>query len=282
MRGVGIVTDPSAQFLTPRYPGYKRVHTLPLSILWNRQRYASAGDELAASLPPSLLHRTPPRLILPTEKEILEQLRALARRYDALLLLPMGSNLSAALFERVVKAASVANGGYPIYTVDTQTTGAGLGWLVQVAAAHAENGENIFAVLRSVRAMVHHIYTVLCARALTYLDHNGFLEPSQAIIGEMLELYPLFVLEDGRLAPLHKSRSSRHLLDLMQEFAAEFSLLQGAVITYHPHHFHREAHNLRDRLLHFDSPFPVHLMPLNNINAVLFGPRTIALYLHTA
>ncbi len=280
MRGVGIVTDPSAQFLTPHFVGYKRVHTLPVSIAWERQRYASAGNTLAAKLPPSLLHRTPPQLILPTEKEILERLRELASRYDGLLLLPMGSNLSQ-LFERVVKAASAANGGYPIYTVDTQTTGAGLGWLVQVAAAHAEKGENIFTVLRSVRAMVHHIYTVLCARSLTYLDHNGFLEPSQAIIGEMLKLYPIFVLEEGRLAPLHKSRSSRHLLDLMQEFAVEFSMLQRAAVTYHPAHFRREAHNLRDRLLNFATPFPVYLMQLNDLSTMLFGPRTIALYLQT-
>jgi len=281
MRGVGIITDASVQFLTPRFPGHERVHILPLPIEWEGQRYLAPNPRLTAALPPSLIHHSPPRITLPSPKELTQQISALMKTYDGLLVIPAGSSLLD-LFQHVTEAVAATGNNYPIYIVETQTIGVGLGWLVQAAAADAARGTDVFTTLRRVRGMVSRIYTALCARSLTYLDHSGFLEPSQAIIGEMLALYPLFVLEEGRLAPLHKARSSRHLLDLMQEFTTEFTHLEAAAIIHHPQHFRRAAQNLRDRLGNIGTPLPVHVIEMNTISAVLFGPHTLMLYIRTA
>ncbi len=280
MRGVGIITDASAQFLTPRFPGHERVHTMPLPVDWEGRRYLPPSHNLTTALPPSLIHRSPPQITFPTPKELTQQLSAHMRQYDGLLVMPMGSSLTD-LFQHVAEAIAALGHNYPIYLVDTHTTGVGLGWLVQAAAAEASTGADIFTVLRHVRGMVSRIYTALCVQSLTYLDHSGFLEPSQAIIGEMLALHPLFVIEEGRLAPLHKARSSRHLLDLMQEFTTEFTALQAVAITHHPHHFQREAHNLRDRLANIGAPLPIPVVEMNTLSTVLFGPRTLTLYIRT-
>jgi len=281
MRGVGIITDASVQFLTPRFPGRERVHILPLPIEWEGQRYLPPNPRLTAALPPSLIHHSPPRMTLPSPKELTQQISALMKTYDGLLVVPAGSSLID-LFQDITEAVAAISTNYPIYIVDTQTTGVGLGWLVQAAAAEAARGTDVFTTLRRVRGMVSRIYTALCARSLTYLDHSGFLEPSQAIIGEMLGLYPLFVLEAGRLAPLQKARSSRHLLDLMQEFTNEFAHLEATAIAHHPHHFRREAHNLHDRLVNSGTPLPIPVTEMNTISTVLFGPRTLMLYIRTA
>ncbi len=282
MRGVGIITDASAQFLSPNFTGNDRVHTLPLHIHWQGQSFSPHQSDLQHALPTSLLHHSePPTLQTPSVSEIVSFLTPLIPYYDGLLLLPM-SNSTTPLFQTAVQAANQVTKGYPIYVVDTQTFGIGLGWLVQAAAQMASSGASIFEILSHVRNMVSRIYTTMCVQSLTYLYHSGFLDPAQAIIGEMLDLCPIFVLEEGRLAPLHKARSPRHLLDLLQEFTNEFNALQSIVIAHHPHHFHREANNLRDRLSNDGKQRLVQITQTDSVTTTLFGPRALHLFILAA
>ncbi len=282
MRGVGIITDASAQFLTSTFLGHDRVHVLPLHVHWQGQQFSASEKGILRALPTSLLHEpAPPSLQIPTAGEIAHFLTALMPYYDGLLLLPMG-NSTTPLFQAAVQATHQLPRGYPIYVVDTHTFGIGLGWLVQSAAQMAASGATIFEILSHVRDMVSRIYTTMCVQSLTYLYHSGFLDPAQAIIGEMLNLCPIFVLEEGRLAPLHKARSPRHLLDLLQEFTNEFNALQSIVITHHPQHFQREANNLRERLVNDGKQRLVHVTHTNGITTALFGPRALNLFILAA
>ncbi len=281
MRGVGIVTDASAQFLTSHFPGRERVHFLPWSIRWAGERYPADDAELARRLPPSLVRREGPTWAFPTEEAIAAWLQPLMRRYDALLLLPLGSGLGE-LFQRVNEAAAAFAAHYPVYAIDTHTLGAGLGWLVQESAALAAAGADVFTLLRHTRGMSSRIYTAVSPRALTYLCRGGFLEPDQAIVGEMLEMYPFFVLEEGRWVPLHKARSSRHLLDLMQEFASEFVSLEKMAVLHPPQYFQREARNLHERFRHSHEGVPVKVAEMNAVTAAMLGPRTLALFVLAA
>jgi fatty acid-binding protein DegV len=43
---------------------------------------------------------------------------------------------------------------------------------------------------------------------LSYLHTAGILDAGQATIGELLGLYPLFVLEEGKVNPLQKVKKS--------------------------------------------------------------------------
>jgi len=279
MRGVGIITDASAHFLTPRFTGSERVHILPLPILWKGQRHIPPSARLTAALPPTLVHHQPPRLQLPSSGEIARQIKAFLDEYDSLLLLPMGSSLTA-LFQHFAEAVSSLSKHRPIYLVDTHTLDLGLGWLVQEAAALAAQGADIFTILSRIRGMVQRLYAAFCIRSLTYLHHSGFLEPAQAIIGEMLQMYPFFVLETGRLVPLQKARSSRHVLDIMEEFTLEFTNLERIGITHHTSFFHRSAHNLRARLTN-EVAVPIHVSEINTVSAVLLGPRTLGIHILT-
>ncbi len=279
MRGVGIITDASAHFLTPRFTGSERVHILPLPILWEGQHYLPPSARLTAALPPSLLHQPPPRLQLPSPTEIARQIKALLNKYDSLLFLPMGSSLTD-LFQRAAEAVNTLSKHRPVYLVDTHTLDLGLGWLVQEAAALAAQDADIFTILSHIRGMVQRLYAAFCLRSLTYLHHSGFLEPAQAIIGEMLEMYPFFVLETGRLVPLQKARSSRHVLDIMEEFTLEFTNLQRIGITHHTTHFHRAAYNLHTRLTD-KIAVPVHVSEINTVSAVLLGPKTLGIHILT-
>jgi fatty acid-binding protein DegV len=53
------------------------------------------------------------------------------------------------------------------------------------------------------------------------------LSYAQAVVGEMLGWLSIFALEEGRLTPMEKVRTPRHMLETFQEFVGEFS---------NPHH----------------------------------------------
>ena len=277
MPNVGILTDASAHLLNKNFPGAERVHIHPLTLLWEGGEHLLPNQALSAKLPPTLLGETPPRLILPSRRELRARLHELALRYDSLLILPMESTLSP-LFQRLLEIADETPESFPVYVMDTHTFGVGLGWLVRQAALLASMGKGLFDLLSALRPMRERIYTMLCIESLTYLHHTGLLDPAQAIVGEMLGLCPLFVLEDGRLVPMHKARSGRHMLDLLEDFAGEFGDLAEIAIVYGARRFAREARHLQSRLRNLYPHAAIHMAELDAVTAATLGPRTIGVF----
>ncbi len=66
---------------------------------------------------------------------------------------------------------------------------------------------------------------------MTFLYQTGIMGYPQAIVGEMLNLLPIFSFEEGRMISVEKVRNSRHLQDNFQEFLDEFSDLDN--IAFH-------------------------------------------------
>ena len=277
MPNVGILTDASAYLLGKHFSGAERVHIHPLTLLWEGVEYLLPNQTLPAKLPPTLLGAPPPRLILPSQRELRARLHELALRYDSLLALPMGNTLSP-IFERLLRVAESAPESFPVYVMDTHTFSVGLGWLVQRAALLASLGNGLFDLLSALRPVRDRIYTMLCIESLTYLRHAGVLDPAQAIVGEMMGLCPLFVVEEGRFVPVHKARSTRHMLDLMEDFVSEFGEVEEIAVVYGERRFAREARHLQDRLRAVQPDAAIRVGGLDAFTAAMLGPRTIGVF----
>ena len=87
-------------------------------------------------------------------------------------------------------------------------------------------GQPVAEVERMVRSQIPRTYMMLCTPGLSYLAYAGFIDPSQAFVGEMLGLLPIFTLEEGQISAVEKVRNMRGLIDFMQEFVSEFDELQ--------------------------------------------------------
>ncbi len=207
MSKVCILTDGTAQFTQPDYAGHELVQVVPF--------------QMQAPLPARSTPKPTPRLSPPTARDFSNWYSLLGREFGKIMVLTLSSSLSEA-GRNARQAAARCNGRLSIEVVDSQTTAVGLGLLVQLAAEAAQSGAGLAEIKSLIRFAVANIYTLICVPELSYLSAAGYLSPSQAIIGEMLGMKPIFVLEDGRLAPIGKVRTQRRLFESFLDFIEEF------------------------------------------------------------
>jgi fatty acid-binding protein DegV len=188
-----ILTDNTVQLPQGVFPGLRLIKTLPLR-----------ADEHSVS-PPSL-------------EDFLRAYRELEHEFAAILVLTISSHLLPVA--QVAKQAALQHGGKAqITALDSKQTGPGLGMLAQLGAQAILAGESLIGVEGRIRAAMAHIYTLI------HLDAEDLsrstLTPAQTNAEEPGP-FPLFMLEDGQLAPYKKIRTRRHLLESFQEFVEEF------------------------------------------------------------
>ncbi len=272
-----ILTDGTAQFTRLAFPGRNLVTVMPLEISYNGQVYGEGKDLKPGSLPASVQKENAPRLVIPTPEDFRKVIANLGQEYNEVVAIVTSSNLCP-IFENAVEAAQGMRGRVSVQVIDSQSISVGLGFLVQVAAEAAAKGARATEIDRLLRGIIPHIYAVFCIPGLTYLYHSGFLGQAQAMVGEMLGLLPIYSLEEGHLTPLEKARNYRQLMDFLQEFLDEFdNLRQIALIQSAPAQVH-DAHVLRE---HANTNFPRTPFSEHAINlplAILFGPRTVGLF----
>ena len=98
------------------------------------------------------------------------------------------------------RASAGFMGRQRIVVLDTQTTSAGLGIIVETARAAAE-GASQAEIVKIVRGMIPHMYAMFFSDSLEYLETWGRLGPAQTLLGTMLDLKPLATMEDGESDP---------------------------------------------------------------------------------
>jgi len=276
MSSICILTDNTAQFPQFGFSGKNDVHIIPYNVEFNSQIYEEGRDLKASDLPPSIKDGSIPRLIAASPEKLEELLNSLSAHYYDVIAIMTSSSLTST-YANLEKAAGNVRGKVRVTLIDSLTTSIGLGLLVQTAAEAVARDMPAIEVERLVRAMIPHIYMMICTPGMSYLYHSGFIDQAQAFVGEMLGMMPIFTLEEGQLSAVEKVRNSRGLVDFMQEFVLEFDQLQHiAFIQSTPGATH-EARLMRE---HAQDCFPQTPFSELNINlplAVLFGPRSMGL-----
>jgi DegV family protein with EDD domain len=266
MSKICILTDSTVQFSHSNFPGNDRVHVIPFEL----QSGVKQENESR------LLTNPVQRLIPPSQQGFIQYYAQLSRKYETILVLTLSGLLSPATSQAISASMNYSNHA-TVKVIDTQTTGLGLGFLVQAAAATVAAGASLADVEGLIRAFIPRIYMLFCIPELSYLAQYGYIEYSQALVGEMLGMLPIFVIEEGRLSPMEKVRTQRHLFEAFQEFMNEFdapahiALVRGA---------NRNA--IRSRSIHQciresfpDTPFSEHTNTPHL--AALFGPQCTGL-----
>jgi DegV family protein with EDD domain len=277
MNSVCILTDTSAQFTKPTFPGRNLVVTVPLKLEVNGQLITDARETRINSLPASASDGFVPKVTAPTVEEFRRLFVSLGQDYNEVIVILLSSHLNPA-FDNAIEAADGVRGRVSVQVIDSQTTAVGLGALVQAAAEAASQGARSTEIERLLRGLIPHTYSVLCIPGMTYLYYSGFIGQAQALVGEMLGLLPIYTLEDGHLTPVEKAKNYRQLTDYLQEFIDEFSdlyhiaLIQSVPGTVHDSRIFREHANL----MFPKTPFSEH--QINPPMALLFGPRTLAVF----
>lgn len=212
MHKVCILTDSSVQFTHSGYLGNELVFTFPFAA-----PPKSSKDDLGVLTMQGNQYGIEPL----SSKEILKIFNRLKQDHSEILVITLSSALSE-LFSVVEKAIRQFGDPGRIKLIDSQTTSIGMGILVQMAAGLAAQGASPDLIEHRLRISVKNIYTLLCLPNLSNLADANFLSQSQAVVGEMLGVLPVFSLESGNLKSIQKVRTQRHLLETFQEFLDEF------------------------------------------------------------
>jgi DegV family protein with EDD domain len=265
MNRVCILTDSSVQFTVPKNVLDNYVFTIPFIRTSN---HPSAGSQGSNG------HKDGFGLESPTESEIINQLTVLRRDYSEILVITLSSALSG-LFSRFEKAIKKHGDVEQIRAIDSHTTSVGLGLLVQKAVDMIAQGANLREIEGRLRVSIPHIYTLFCLPDLSYLAAANFLTPAQAVVGEMLELLPIFSLEDGCLTATQKVRTQRHLLETFQEFVDEYTKPAHVAVIKNGNHL--KATLFREYVTNNfpQSTFSEHILGASLTE--LLGPQSIGL-----
>jgi DegV family protein with EDD domain len=266
MPNICILTDSTVQFTHPNFPGHERVYVIPFEI----QSTPPEGDV------PRRGNGFVKRLIPPSTKEFVRFYSQLSHEYDTIFVLTLSSLLNPTT--RVALSASMQSGSpATINVIDSQTTGIGLGLLVQAAAVAAAAGATLAELERQMRASIPRIYMLFCIPELTYLAHSGFMDYSQALVAEMMGMLPIFALEEGRLTPMEKVRTQRHLFESFLEFINEFETPAHIALMRGTGHNTSRTRAVRQYVQETfpDTHFSEHTIAPHL--ALLFGPQSTAL-----
>lgn len=276
MHRISILTDSAVQFITPIFEGHELVSTIPMHIQVGEEWLRDTRDPRVCNRLANQQNGVMPRLYPPSVEEFVEAFTELSKNFHSVLAILTSDHLCESV-KNAQKAAEIAKGPAKIHIIDSQTTGPGLGALVQMAARMATKESDGVFLSRFLRGVVPHIYTAFCFQSLRSLAVSGHLDPAQAIVGEMLNVIPFYILDGGRLVPVQKARSSRQVVDLLHEFASEFDQLEHIAILQGLPPYEQETRNLRERLNQTFPQIPVSEHMLSASMLSLFGPRSLGL-----
>ena len=280
MNRVHIVTDSSVHFPDPTLPQRLGVTVVPQTIQFGRQAYRD-GLDLS---PEEFFRRLPHYANLPTlhspASDIFRDLYAEKLRQNRQIL---SIHVSGKMNDTVAHARQAADeflGGNRIVVIDSLTTSIGLGWLAEAAAEAAERGAPLDEIVRIVRGMITHMYAVFFVDQLDYLERNGRLSKSQAVLGTMLGIKPFLTIEDGEIIPMEKVRTREKAIDKLLEFVSEFSSIDRVAIMQSGQQPTEDTRQLLDRL---EQTFPGQRFPVLNYGpglACQIGPNSLGVFVY--
>ncbi len=277
MGSICILTDSAAQFTQPGFAGRQDVRIIPFAVQIKGETYPDGEGPKTNTLPPYASAELNPRLVTPDAQGFYDFFVNVSRQYREGIVI-LSSDGLAHTHAAAEKAVLAARPQINLTLVDSQTTSVGLGLLVQAAAEAGSTGMSLTDIERHVRKLAGNLYSVFCAGSLSYLAHAGFIDQGQALAGEILNLLPIFSLEEGLLSAVEKARNYRAAMDYFQEFFSEFdnlqhiAFLQGFPAAHETHLLRAAAQDLFPK-----TPFSEH--PLHPPLAALFGPKTLGLFL---
>lgn len=259
----------------------QHVYVLPSWLALNGRRFEStAWAPPTDAFPPSLFEAPGVAWVPPSPAMVREMLERLGRCYRSLVVLTSSADLTA-VYYHVREAAAGLFHSLHLQFFDSRSLGLVLGWQVSLAAQLTAQGLEARDIVLQLRRALNRYYALLTVRSVSYLYRMGLLDAAQAWAAERLRLTPLFLLEEGRLVPLYKARSGRHLFDLYQEFVEEFDAVERMGLVYGSA-MAREAAGVADRLRAVFPQAEFCLQEASPVLQALFGPQTLMLFLQEA
>lgn len=270
-----IVTDSTARFPTRGFLDRFSVSIAPMLIHRGTETIVEAIKMNSGDVDPLFQgHDTLPISDPPSVDTFVQTYAALREQTDQILSIHTSSQIIPVI-ENAYAASQQFLGRCDIQIIDSQSISVGLGLLVQAAAEAATQGEDFESIIRIVRGMIPRLYLIFAVDDLAYLEHNGLISRSQAILGNMLGVIALLTIEDGKIIPMEKVRTRARSIEKMVEFTSEFAAVEHIAILQNSLRTADECRTLKDRMRALYRGVPITISEYGPSVATYVGPRSI-------
>ncbi len=272
-----MITDSTATFEDDHFVDDYQVTVVPLMIHFGDQVYRDGLDITAEQVFQRLRRaNSAPRLTAPSVKQFEEIYQRLSKTTDQICVVLHSQHFTEA-YANAQSARAGLLGRCEIAVIDSRTTSAGLGYLVEIVAQAADAGESLDDIVHIARSVVPRLYSVMYVDRLDYIQQAGLIGTTQAILGDMLQIKPLLTIEDGKLMSMEKARTHAQAIDKMTEFVMEFTHIERLCILQSTLRVTDRTRMLQDRLALEFSRLQTPLMLYSPLIAAKVGPDAIGM-----
>ncbi len=277
MAKVRVVTDSSAE-LPPETAKELGITVVPMGIRFGDEEFRDGIDITYEEFYRRLEYsHVMPIAVPPTFRSFQEAYSVLSDTTDQIISIHVSSKLHRT-YHMATAAAEAFLGRCQIAVIDSASISVGLGTLVRAAARAADKGHPVDSIVRLIRGMIPHVYLVFFVESLDYLEREGRIGKAQALLGNMLNIKPILIVEDGDIIALEKVRTRPRAIDKLFEFVAEFAQIEDVAVLQVDSG--GETEELIERLQQVfpDREFPV--LPYGPVLATHIGPGTMGIIVY--
>lgn len=205
---IHLVTDSTA-YLPPDVRDRYKVHTISLKICIGDQTYDEEGGITREAFFKLLdTVETAPTTSQPAAGEFLALYESLLRNpEDEILAIHISEGISGTIPNARIAAQEIAPDRISI--VDSRTAAIGLLIMVIAAGEAIAAGKSRAEVVALVDRMVDECVSCFMVENLAYLHKGGRINTASRYLGALLNIKPILHMQDGKIQPLDKARTSR-------------------------------------------------------------------------
>lgn len=216
MSRVALVSDSTS--VDPELASRLGVTVVPLQVVIGATSY----DEGAAITPENVAKALKERAVVstsrpPPEAFVAAYQQAAGDGAEAVVSVHLSAEVSGT-FESAELAARRAS--IPVHTVDSRQVGMGTGFAVQAAAVALADGGSAADAADLARRRAEATTVLFYVDTLEFLRRGGRVGTAAALFGSALAVKPLLRVDDGRIVPLEKVRTTARAMLRLEDLAA--------------------------------------------------------------
>ncbi|MFC0039049.1 DegV family protein [Actinomadura rayongensis] len=211
--GVAVITDSTA-YLPPGLAERHGVTVVPLQIAVGGT-VRDENDITTAEAAQALREWRPVTTSRPAPERFADTYRSVGEGgASAIVSVHLSAEMSGTVEAARLAAASAP---VPVQVVDSGTIGLGLGLSALTAAAAALRGASASEAAAAALRRADESRSLFYVDTLEHLRRGGRIGAAATLLGSALMMKPLLGIEDGRIAPLEKVRTSARALARLEE-----------------------------------------------------------------
>ncbi|MGH3502533.1 MAG: DegV family protein [Nocardioidaceae bacterium] len=251
------------------------VVVVPLHVVIGSESHAEGESASPASVAAALRKATPVSTSRPPPEAFAQAYAGAAESgAEAVVSIHLSGEVSGT-FESAELAARDAS--IPVHAVDSRQFGMGTGFAVQAAAEALDKGASADEAAQVARERSASTSALFYVDTLEFLRRGGRVGVAAALLGSALAVKPLLQVEEGRIVPLEKVRTSTKALARLEDLAVEAAGDQPVDIAVshlaNPEGAETLAGHLQERVP------TLHELVINQVGAVIgahVGPGMLA------